>query len=125
MESRFRTPKLILEYYSLAFVTSDYETQIPSSNRRLQKLWNNLPINYREFPYPALTGKMASELDLRTEREVTNQPGADNHRVLLDSEEAQVVTIYSYNGMTYPAGDKTMNISSRDIGIHLDHSGSP
>ena len=77
MGSRFRTPKLILEYYSLASVTSDHETQISSSNRRLQKLGNNLPINYRESQYTARTGKMASELDLRTEREVTNQPGAD------------------------------------------------
>jgi hypothetical protein len=48
-----------------------------------------------------------------------------NRGVLLDREEAKVATICSYNKIACPAGDKTMNIFSLDIGLYLDHSGSP
>jgi hypothetical protein len=48
-----------------------------------------------------------------------------NHRVFLDTEEAKVATIYSYDGMICPAGDKIINIFSLDISLHLDYSESP
>jgi hypothetical protein len=48
-----------------------------------------------------------------------------NRGILLDREEAKVATICSYDRMTCPAGDKTTNISSLNIGLHLDHSRSP
>jgi hypothetical protein len=48
-----------------------------------------------------------------------------NHCVPLDKKEAKVATIYSYDGMICLAGDKIMNISSLDIGLYLDYSGSP
>jgi hypothetical protein len=48
-----------------------------------------------------------------------------NYYVLLDKEEAKVVTIYSYNRMTYLTSNKIMNISSLDISLYLDYSRSP
>jgi hypothetical protein len=48
-----------------------------------------------------------------------------NRGVLLDREEAKVATICSYDRIACPASDKTINISSLDIGVYLDHSGSP